>query len=169
MNPKPRALRLRTLWLRRSTSTSNCTQIAPFNFANEPRAEDCMPLTSPTTHPSTSPVNLEPRIACLRLRWLHTLWLHRLRMSSTSPRSHPRITLIALITLRSHWSHWDGTDRTEIVIEKWLGFDEFFLVGFVSMFIYWEMVLYICLEAEKMWGTRRKCVFYIIFSNTTKH
>ena len=169
MNPKPKALRLRTLWLRRSTSTSNCTQIAPFNFADEPKAQDCMPSTSSTTHPSTSPTNLEPRIACLRLRWLHTLWLHRLRISSTSPRSHPRITLIAPITLRSHWSHWDGTDRTEIVIEKWLGFDEFFLVGFVSMFIYWEMVLYICLEAEKMWGTRRKCVFYIIFSNTTKH
>ena len=37
------------------------------------------------------------------------------------------------------------------------------------VFIYWEMVLYICLEAEKMWEIRRKCVFYIIFSNTTKH
>ena len=38
-----------------------------------------------------------------------------------------------------------------------------------SVFIYWEMVLYICLEAKKMWEIRRKCVFYIIFSNTTKH
>ena len=76
-------------------------------------------------------------------------------------------------------SHWDGTNRIEIAIEKWLGFDEFgqiwpdlmnfFWLGFVSVFIYWEMVLYICLEAEKMWGTRRKCVFYIIFSNITKH
>ena len=35
---KPRALRLRTLRLHRSTSTSNRTQIATFDFAGEPRA-----------------------------------------------------------------------------------------------------------------------------------
>ena len=45
----------------------------------------------------------------------------------------------------------------------------FFLLGFVFVFIYWEIVLYICLEAKKMWGIRRKCVFYIIFNNTTKY
>ena len=38
-NPEPRALRLRTLQLRRSTLTSNRTQIAPFDFAGEPRAQ----------------------------------------------------------------------------------------------------------------------------------
>ena len=51
------------------------------------------------------------------------------------------------------------------------GFVEiFFLLGFVFVvFIYWEMILYICLKAEKMWATSRKCVFYSIFKNTTKH
>ena len=49
-------------------------------------------------------------------------------------------------------------------------FYEFFLFGFIFfVFIYWEMILYICLEAEKMWATSRKCVFYNIFKNTTKH
>ena len=46
----------------------------------------------------------------------------------------------------------------------------FFLLGFVSfVFIYWEMILYICLKAEKMWVISKKCVFYSIFKNTTKH
>ena len=46
----------------------------------------------------------------------------------------------------------------------------FFLLGFVSfVLIYWEMILYIYLEAEKMWTTNKKCVFYSIFKNTTKH
>ena len=31
------------------------------------------------------------------------------------------------------------------------------------------MILYICLAAKKMWATSRKCVFYDIFKNTTKH
>ena len=49
-------------------------------------------------------------------------------------------------------------------------FDEFFLFGFVSfVFIYWEMIFYTCLEAKKMWASSRKCVFYSIFKNTTKH
>ena len=46
----------------------------------------------------------------------------------------------------------------------------FFFLGFVSfVFLCLEMILYICLEAEKMWATSRKCVFYCIFKNTTKH
>ena len=56
-----------------------------------------------------------------------------------------------------------------LLLSIWPDLMNFFWLGFVSMFIYWEMVLYICLEAEKMWETRRKCVFYIIFNNTTKH
>ena len=32
-------------------------RIAPFDFAGEPRAEDRMPSTSPTSHPSTSPTS----------------------------------------------------------------------------------------------------------------
>ena len=36
----------------------------------------------------------------------------------------------------------------------------FFLLGFVSfVFIYWEMILYICLEAEKMWATSKIMCF----------
>ena len=99
---------------------------------------------APRSHPLTSPVNPKARIARLRLR--------RLRTPLTSPR----------------W-HRYSTDHTEIAIEKWLGFDEFdriwwIFFGWVLMnltrfvFIYWEMVLYICLEVEKMWETRRKCV-----------
>ena len=69
---------------------------------------------------------------------------------------------------RSHRSHWDH--NWEMVGFWWIWPDlmNYFLLGFVSVFI-WEMVLYICLEVEKMWWTRRKYVFYIIFSNTTKH
>ena len=130
---------------------------------------------APRSHPSTSPANLEAKIT--------RLWLRRLRMPSTSSISHPRIARLRLRrprTLRLHRLRRDGTDRTEIAIEKWLGFDEFDQIWWIffgwvlmnltgSVFIYWEMVLYICLEAEKMWEIRRKCVFYIIFSNTTKH
>ena len=62
-NPEPRAIRLHTLRLHHLTSTSNRTQIAPFDFAGKPKAQ------------------ITP---------------------STSPRSHPRISPITLITLRSH-------------------------------------------------------------------
>ena len=106
----------------------------------------------------------------LRLHW----WTQR-------PRSHAfdfapfNFTDFARLQL-----HRDGTDRIEFAIEKWLGFDEFDQIWWIffgwvlmnligSVFIYWEMVLYICLETEKMWEIRRKYVFYIIFSNTTKH
>ena len=138
MNPEPRAIRLHTLRLRHLTSTSNRTQIAPFDFAGEPRAQ-ITPSTSPRSHPRISPITL------------------------ITLRSHPKITS------RQHWLHWDR--NWEMVGFWWIWPDlmNFFWLGFVSVFIYWEMVLYICLEAEKMWGTRRKCVFYIIFSNTTKH
>ena len=37
-----------------STSTSNCTQIAPFDFASEPRAQ-IMPSTLPRSHPRIAP------------------------------------------------------------------------------------------------------------------
>ena len=51
----------------------------------------------------------------------------------------------------------------------WPDLTNFFL-GFVSfVFVDWEMILYICLEAEKKWATSRKCTLYSIFKNTTKH
>ena len=137
-NPEPRAIRLHTLRLRHLTSTSNRTQIAPFDFAGKPKAQ-ITPSTSPRSHPRISPITL------------------------ITLRSHPKITP------RQHRSHWDR--NWEMVGFWWIWPDlvNFFWLGFVSVFIYWEMVLYICLEAKKMWGTRRKWVFYIIFSNTTKH
>ena len=45
-----------------------------------------------------------------------------------------------------------------------------FFSGFCLCFCIEEwMILYICLAAEKMWVTSRKCVFYGIFKNTTKY
>ena len=43
-----------------------------------------------------------------------------------------------------------------------------FFSGFCLCFEEW-MILYIRLATEKMWATSRKCVFYGIFKNTTKH
>ena len=60
-NPEPRALWLHTLRLHHSTLTSNRTQIAPFDFTGEPRAQ-IKPLTS---------LRLHPRIA---LRWHQSHW-----------------------------------------------------------------------------------------------
>ena len=46
----------------------------------------------------------------------------------------------------------------------------YFFSGFCLCFCIEEwMILYICLAAEKMWATTRKCVFYGIFKNKTKH
>ena len=45
-----------------------------------------------------------------------------------------------------------------------------FFPGFCLCFCIEEwMLLYICLATEKMWATSRKCVFYGILKNTTKH
>ena len=57
-----------------------------------------------------------------------------------------------------------------LLLSIWPDLMNFFFLGFVSfVFLYWGMILYICLEAEKMWATSRKYVFYGIFKNTTKH
>ena len=45
-----------------------------------------------------------------------------------------------------------------------------FFSGFCLCFCIEEwMILYICLAAEKMWVTSKKCVCYSIFKNTTKY
>ena len=45
-----------------------------------------------------------------------------------------------------------------------------FFSGFCLCFCIEEwMILYICFATEKMWITSRKCVFYGIFKNKTKH
>ena len=174
-NPEPKAFWLRTLRLRRSTSTSNRTlwlrqrtqslelfDFTPFDFVIWLQLQ-----IAPRSHPSTSPANPEPR-SRLRLHRDRTLRSHRDRTDHTKIAPHDR-TMTAPIAPRRHRLHWDR--NWEMVGFWWILPDlmNFFWLGFVSVFIYWEMVLYICLEAEKMWGTRRKCVFYIIFSNTTKH
>ena len=124
-------------------------RIAPFEFADKLRALRLRLRIAPRSHPSTSLVNPEPR------------------------------SRIQLHQDRTPGSHRDGTDHTEIAIEKWLGFDEFDR----TWWIFFGWVLFLCFsiekwyyifvwklrKCEKMWGTRRKCVFYIIFSNTTKH
>ena len=51
----------------------------------------------------------------------------------------------------------------------WPDLMNFFFVWVLFLCLSIEKWYNICLEAEKMWGIRRKCVFYIIFSNTTKH
>ena len=113
----------------------------PFDFAPFNFAVRLRLRITPRSHPSTSSANPEPR--------------SRLQLCRDGT---------------------DRTDRTEIAIEKWLGFDEFDRIWWI--FFCW--VLFLCLSIEKwyyifvwklrkMWGTRRKCVFYIIFSNTTKH
>ena len=144
-----------------STSTSNPTQVAPFDFASKPRAQDRTPSTSPTSH-----TFVFAEIAPITLR------------------SHPRI---APRRHRLHRSHWDR--NWEMVGFWWIWPDlmNFFWLGFVSTFIYWEMVLYICLEAEKMWenvkNNKKMCflyyfqqhnqtlenIFQSIFWNATKH
>ena len=108
-----------------STSTSNCTQIAPFDFVD---------------------------FARLRLRRDCTPGSHAFDFADLAPFDFTDFAEMAPIALRSRL-------RNGWVLMNLTG----------SVFMYWEMVLYICLEAEKMWEIRRKCVFYIIFSNTTKH
>ena len=148
--------------LRRLTSTSNRTQIAPFDFAGEPRGQDRTPSTSQTSHPSTLPTS------------------HAFDFVEMAPRWH-----------RSHQSHWVRDWEMVGFWWIWLGLMNFFgwvlmnLTGFV--FIYWEIVLYICLEAEKMWenvrNKKKMCflyyfqqqnqtlenIFQSIFWNATKH
>ena len=88
--------------------------------------------------------------------------LHRANRS-IAPRTVSIATKIALLPrTAAHFSLPSSLNLT--------GFDEFFFLGFVSfVFLYWGMILYICLAAKKMWSTSRKCVFYGIFKNTTKH
>ena len=48
-------------------------------------------------------------------------------------------------------------------------FDDFFFVGFCFFCVYLEMILYICLEAEKMWENVFSIVFSRIQPNTRKY
>ena len=97
-------------------------RIAPFEFADKLRALRLRTLRlwlriAPRSHPSTSPVNPEPRS---RIR------LHQDR------------------TPGSHRDGTDCTDHTEIAIEKWLGFDEF--DGIWWIFFGWVLFLCLSIE-----------------------
>ena len=126
----------------------------PFDFVPFDFAAWLWLRIAPISHPSTSPANPEPKIARLRLCQLRSLRFRRLRTPSISPRSHPRTARLRLLTLRLRqlrtpstslrW-HRDGSDRTKIAIEKWLGFDEFDWIWW--FFFCW--VLFLCLSIEK--------------------
>ena len=68
---------------------------------------------------------------------------------------------VCVSILRNEW-YCNICLATEKLWENVIGFDDFF---FWVLFV----LLYICLATEKMWATSRKCVFYDIFKNTTKH
>ena len=157
-----------------------------------PRTEIAVRLwlrIAPRSHPSTSLANPEAKIARLRLRLLRMpstsprshpriarLRLHRLRTPSTSPTSHAFD--FAEMAPRRHWSHWDLDWEMVRFWWIWPNLMNFFLVGFWwiwsdmcllmnligYVFIYWEMVLYICLETEKMWenvrNKKKMCFLY---------
>ena len=107
----------------------------------------------------------------------HTLGSHRLHWD----RTNLSLSRSGAVVLRRYWS----ISHSLFLLSIWPNLMNFFWLGFVSfVFIYWEIVLYICLEAEKMWETSRKCfilyyfqehnqtlenIFQSIFWNATKH
>ena len=129
----------------------------------------------------------ERKISRLRLRLCTD---HAFDFAPIAPQDHTETAPIALrshhtVASKRHWSHrlhwertqgshWDRTDlslsRSSVAVLRWPDLmNFFFLLGFVSVFIYWEIVLYICLEVEKIW---EKCeeqeenMFSILFSTT---
>ena len=119
--------------------------------------------------PRSSPRPMAPPVWSRRSN-LSPIWSRRL---SSSIVLKPISNESGLIVLRLH-RVISPLDRTQSPLSlpsslNLTEFDDFFL-GFVSfVFLCLEMILYICLEAEKMWATNRKCVFYCIFKNITKH
>ena len=112
-----------------------------------------------------------------------TLWLRRW---TQRPGSHA----FDFANFAHHRLHQDGIKTGPItpielrsrlrngwVLMNLTGFDEYFLVGFwwiwpdlcLSIEKWYYIFVWKLRKCEKMWETRRKCVFYIIFSNTTKH
>ena len=141
-------------------------------FRPPSQAKASLDRAAPTTAPSAqiTPHNRD-RTGSFAPRSHRSHQSHRLYWDRT-PGSHRDCTNHSFsqsgaIVLRWYWSI---SYSLFLLLLIWSDLMNFFWLGFVSfVFIYWEMVLYICLEAEKMWETSRKCVFYIIFKNTTKH
>ena len=161
-------------WFEVKIFTSNHFQI---HMQREREWEIEPKVQSPSTsHPSTLLFDFDFESHLDRTLRLHrqTQSLdHAFNFVEMAPRWH-----------RSHWSHWDR--NWEMVGFWWIWPDlmNFFLLGFVSVFIYWEMVLYICLEAEKNVRNKKKMcflyyfqqhnqtlenIFQRIFWNATKH
>ena len=139
---------------RRSTSTSNRTQITPFDFTGEPRGQDRTPSTSPTSH-AFNFAEIAPQDCT----------------SSTSPTSHAFD--FAEMALRRHWSHWDRDWEMvgfwwiwpNLINFFWLGFDEF---DQICVYLLRNSIIYLFGN----WENVRKCkkqeenVFSILFSGT---
>ena len=136
-------------------------QIAPFDFAREPRAQ------------------ITPRTQSLD---------HAFDFAEIAPQDRTNHTEIAPITPRRHQSHRDHTNlslsRSSAAVLRWywsISHSLFLLLSIrPNLMNFFGWVLFLCLSIEKwyyifVWKLRKceeqekKCVFYIIFSNTTKH
>ena len=151
------------VWLCHSTSTSNCTQIAPFNFAGEPRGQDHTPLTSPTSH-AFDFVDIAPQDCT----------------SSTSPTSHPSTSSTSHAWDRDwemvgFWWIWP-----DLMNFFWLGFDEF---DRICVYLLRNGIIYLFGSWENVRNKKKMCflyyfqqhnqtlenIFQSIFWNATKH
>ena len=157
----------------------------PFDFAPFDFAVRLQLRISPRSHPSTSPTNPEPFDFT---PFNFAVWL-RLRITpkshpSTSPANPEPRSCLRLCRDRTLGSHQDGIDRTEIAIEKWLGFDEFFLVGFCfCVYLLRNGIIYLFGNWENVRNKKKMCflyyfqqhnqivenIFQSIFWNATKH
>ena len=146
------------------TSTSNCTQIAPFDFAGEPRAQ------------------ITPRTQSLD---------HAFNFAEIAPQDHTEIAPIAPITPQDHTetapialrSHPRITqDRTDLSFPIWCrhppliliylslslpsslnltGFDEFFLVGFCFyVYLLRNGIIYLLGSWENVRHKKKMCFLY---------
>ena len=147
----------------------HCRQPMSFDFAGDPET---------LRHEPRSPFDFDFESHPDR-----TLWL---RWRTQRPGSHAfdfapfDFVEMALRQHRSHWVRdWEMVGFwwiwPSLINFFWLGFDEFDRIWWIffgwvlmnligSMFIYWEIVLYICLGAEKMWenvrNNKKMCFLY---------
>ena len=132
----------------------------------------------------------ERKISRLRLRLCTD---HAFDFAPIAPQDHTETAPIALrshhtVASKRHWSHrlhwertpgshWDRTDlslsRSSVAVLRWPDLMNFFFIGFCfCVYLLRNCIIYLFGSWEnmrKMWGTRRKYVFYIIFNNTIKH
>ena len=131
-------------------------EIAP-RSRHEPRAQ------SPSTlHPSTSSFDFDFELhpdRTLRLRrWTQSPGSHTFYFAEITPQDRTDCT---------PGSHRDGTNRTEIAIEKWLGFDEFdriwwIFFGWVCFCVYLlrNGIIYLFASWENVRNKKKMCFLY---------